>query len=170
MEKKVCDLFQNAQVNDMQCIAYAYRPINTTHGERIPFLEQSGDNGADPGCAFIVLPYNRPSTDSSSTSSASSSHDNDEIIEGGESSVPDLNVRGRRQRRKSKDSDDSALDFSFQEAGQGNQVEEEKFYKEVVKGQIFLGLATLCHRPKLVNNFADNVFAPTKRRLLDLHS
>ncbi|CAM0141394.1 unnamed protein product [Umbelopsis sp. WA50703] len=148
MEKKVCDLFQNAQVNDMQCIAYAYRPINTTNGERIPFLEQSGDNGADPGCAFIVLPYNRPSTDSSSVSSASS-HENDEIIDGGESSLPDLNVRTRRQRRKSKDSDDSALDFSFQEPGQVNQVEEEKFYKEVVKGQIFLGLATLCHRPKL---------------------
>lgn len=165
MEKKVYDLFQNAQVNDMQCIAYAYRPINTTHGEKIPFLQQSGDYGSDPGCAFIVLPYNRPSTDSSSVSSASTEADTqvdeeDECEQGTSTSVgaaateasstQDLTTK-RPYRHKSKNSDDEALDFSFQDVEQVNQGEEERFYKEVVKGQIFLGLATLCHRPKLVS-------------------
>lgn len=163
MEKKVCDLFQNAQVNDMQCIAYAYRPINTTNGEKIPFLEQSGDYGSDPGCAFIVLPYNRPSTDNSSLSSGSTDDKQIEQDDDGEqgtsaapitaaseiSSTQDL-TRKRPYRHKSKNSDDEALDFSFQDIAEVNQVDEERFYKEVVKGQIFLGIATLCHRPKLV--------------------
>ncbi|KAG2187033.1 hypothetical protein INT44_003261 [Umbelopsis vinacea] len=188
MEKKVYDLFQNAQVNDMQCIAYAYRPINTTHGEKIPFLQQSGDYGSDPGCAFIVLPYNRPSTDSSSVSSASTDTDTqgDEDDDGEQgtstsvgaaateaSSTQDL-TRKRPYRHRSKNSDDEALDFSFQDVEQVNQGDEERFYKEVVKGQIFLGLATLCHRPKLnVVDFIEDLglagirfvyFSPTAER------
>ncbi|KAI8970790.1 hypothetical protein BDB01DRAFT_731425 [Pilobolus umbonatus] len=107
MEKKINDFYQNALVHDMQCIAYAYRPIATTNG-KIKFLHENEDE--DPGCAFVVLPYKVPSDESENSSTSS--------------------------------------DYSFEEDEPLDEQEETSFFKEVVKGQIFLGMAAMCHQPK----------------------
>ncbi|KAI9008463.1 hypothetical protein CLU79DRAFT_512000 [Phycomyces nitens] len=149
MEKKINDFFYNAMVHDMQCIAYAYRPINTANGHRIPFLSPSDEE--DPGCAFVVLPHKSQSSDSSSSSSES----------GSEASLLSKNSTShsrtsKRKHRSSKltssgsqsSSEDSSSDYSFEEDEPVDEQEEETFYKEVVKGQIFLGIAAMCHQPK----------------------
>ncbi|KAG0183213.1 hypothetical protein DFQ29_008573 [Apophysomyces sp. BC1021] len=179
MEKKINDFFHNALVHDMQCIAYAYRPINTANGQRISFLNPSNDEQEDPGCAFVVLPYKSPNSDSSNSNSSCSSDEEESlspapsntfsslrrsIEEGntGESSTKreasSAKRRRRRRRRPSKDTsssdEDDALsegtstDYSFEEDEPVDEQEEETFYKEVVKGQIFLGMAAMCHQPK----------------------
>lgn len=160
-------------VHDMQCIAYAYRPINTAHGGRIPFLDPSYTDEEEPGCAFVVLPYKPPSSDTSSTSSSSSessmasmssSTDLQMSLErwpsngsgsGASSSKKPAKPRKRSTRQSSKDtiessSDDESSDYSFEEDEPVDEQEEETFYKEVVKGQIFLGMTAMCHQPKQV--------------------
>ncbi|KAI7885791.1 hypothetical protein K492DRAFT_123348 [Lichtheimia hyalospora FSU 10163] len=168
MEKKISDFFQNAMVHDMQCIAYAYRPINTLHGQRIPFLNPDNDDHEEPGCAFVVHPYKQPSSDSSSSSSSSSSttsnespslsypdlpislDDNQQAPVAEESSSSKAVAQRRRSSRDSQwsTSSDSTSDYSFEEDEPVNEEEEETFYKEVVKGQIFLGMTAMCHQPK----------------------
>ncbi|KAI8393406.1 uncharacterized protein BYT42DRAFT_5272 [Radiomyces spectabilis] len=198
MEKKINDFFQNAMVHDMQCIAYAYRPINTVNGSRIPFLNPNDDDNEDPGCAFVVLPYKSPSSDqfsssdsSSMTSTSSAQPSRPPSLPPAPSPVPsvsfasitmsldkdafmapqpmpsvDVNkntltsVPSRHSPKKLKevhasdddsdsDSDnDGSTDYSFEEDHPVDEQEEETFYKEVVKGQIFLGMAALCHQPK----------------------
>lgn len=163
-------------VHDMQCIAYAYRPINTAHGGRIPFLDPAYTDEEEPGCAFVVLPYKPPSSDASSTSSSSSGSS-----EVSSSSSMDLQMslerwssngrgsgafsskkapRKRTIRKLSKDtldssSGDESSDYSFEEDEPFDEQEEETFYKEVVKGQIFLGMTAMCHQPKQVKIYAD---------------
>ncbi|KAL1926772.1 hypothetical protein VTP01DRAFT_5418 [Rhizomucor pusillus] len=169
MEKKIKDFYWNSMVHDMQCIAYAYRPINTAHGGRIPFLDPAYTDEEEPGCAFVVLPYKPPSSDASSTSSSSSGSS-----EVSSSSSMDLQMslerwssngrgsgafsskkapRKRTIRKLSKDtldssSGDESSDYSFEEDEPFDEQEEETFYKEVVKGQIFLGMTAMCHQPK----------------------
>lgn len=173
MEKKISDFFQNAMVHDMQCIAYAYRPINTLHGQRIPFLNPDDEDHEEPGCAFVVLPYKQPSSDSSSSSSSSSSNSSTTSNESPSLSYPELPISLEdnqqtpvpeesssskavaQQRRSSRDSQwstssESTSDYSFEEDEPVNEEEEETFYKEVVKGQIFLGMTAMCHQPKPV--------------------
>ncbi|KAI7862736.1 hypothetical protein BDF14DRAFT_1851990 [Spinellus fusiger] len=171
MEKKISDFFQNAMVHDMQCIAYAYRPINTANGQRISFLNPSNDK--DPGCAFIVIPYKSPSSDSSDTSSESSSEDTipSKPIHSNLSIEPAGTTDGNEYPfqtdsfnsglkhdysppKKSNGSDsvsissDNSSHYSFEDDEPVNEQEEGTFYKEVVKGQIFLGIAAMCHQPK----------------------
>ncbi|KAI7850621.1 hypothetical protein BDC45DRAFT_518069 [Circinella umbellata] len=203
MEKKINDFFQNAMVHDMQCIAYAYRPINTLDGHRIPFLNPVDDDTEDPGCAFVVLPYKPPSSDTSSSdssstsssSSSSSSTESEEIVPSPASraiatnlahvtespsisftdaplplendssqeeeeeekedllAAPSLISKRRRRKRLSKASIATAdtggtTDYSFEEDVPVDEEQEEMFYKEVVKGQIFLGMTAMCHQPK----------------------
>jgi hypothetical protein len=147
MEKKINDFYQNAEIHDMQCIAYAYRPINTNNGSRIPFLNPDDDKNEDPGCAFVVLPYKPPSNDSSSSSSSSS----DEISSDLSSvSPPVKNTGSMSASSSSSDNSISDTDYSFEDDEPVDEQEEETFYKEVVKGQIFLGMAAMCHQPKQV--------------------
>ncbi|KAI8076326.1 uncharacterized protein BX664DRAFT_344388 [Halteromyces radiatus] len=185
MEKKIHDFFQNAEIHDMQCIAYAYRPINTSNGGRIPFLNPSDDENEDPGCAFVVLPYKPPSNDSSSSDSSSSSSDmsssasidhsedfttTKKVHQGKTSPSSPKNHRSRKTSNNNNniihhpshtvDNHDSSsqssmnndslseTDYSFEDDEPVDEQEEETFYKEVVKGQIFLGMAAMCHQPK----------------------
>ncbi|KAI9276049.1 hypothetical protein BY458DRAFT_454486 [Sporodiniella umbellata] len=148
MEKKINDFFQNAMVHDMQCIAYAYRPINTVNGDRIPFLNPTDDKEQDPGCAFVVLPF-KPLDSSDSNDS----HSSDSSSSSGSNKKKHKRVLGKV---KESDSSSSSLgssesdtsDYSFEEDEPVDEQEEAAFYKEAVKGQIFLGMAALCHQPK----------------------
>ncbi|KAL9541791.1 hypothetical protein PS6_010137 [Mucor atramentarius] len=164
MEKKINDFFQNALVHDMQCIAYAYRPINTVNDDRIPFLNPSDDEDEDPGCAFVVLPYKPPSSDSSDSSSDSSSESSSlsssssHVQENGRQPANSVAIieNKPKSRRTSKtttssssdSSDTGSSDYSFEEDEPVDEQEEATFYKEVVKGQIFLGMTAMCHQPK----------------------
>ncbi|CEP15135.1 hypothetical protein [Parasitella parasitica] len=148
MEKKINDFFQNALVHDMQCIAYAYRPINTVNDGRIPFLNPSDDEDEDPGCAFVVLPYKPPNSDSSDSSSSSSSSDSSSesssassISLSGQgngkqpsSSVAIIEPAAKTSRTTSSSSDSSdtgSSDYSFEEDDPIDEQEEATFYKEV---------------------------------------
>jgi hypothetical protein len=168
MEKKINDFFQNALVHDMQCIAYAYRPINTVNDDRIPFLNPSDDEDEDPGCAFVVLPYKPPSSDSSDSSSdsssesSSSSSSSSRVQNEGKRTVSSVAIieNASKTRRISKaatsssssSSDTDSSDYSFEEDEPVDEQEEATFYKEVVKGQIFLGMTAMCHQPKQVTS------------------
>ncbi|RUS17996.1 hypothetical protein BC937DRAFT_89257 [Endogone sp. FLAS-F59071] len=183
MEKKIYDFYQTAVVNDMQCVAYAYRPINTANNARIPFLNRpQGTSLDESGSVFAVIP---PSS-SAATEEETEAMEKDEV-----------EVSGKRRRRRESRSAESEHDFLFSEetkmeteekegengdTGEGikeskrriAEDEEERFYREVVKGQIFLGMATLCHRPKLnVVDFIEDLglagirfvyFSPTAER------
>lgn len=166
MEKKINDFFQNALVHDMQCIAYAYRPINTVNDGRIPFLNPSDDEEEDPGCAFVVLPYKPPSSDSSdsSSSSSSSSESSSESVSSTlssrDQSKPDgpqsnvVNISRRISNTSASSSSETGTsDYSFEHDEPVNEQEEATFYKEAVKGQIFLGMAAMCHQPKQVLDY-----------------
>lgn len=165
MEKKINDFFQNALVHDMQCIAYAYRPINTVNDGRIPFLNPSDDEDEDPGCAFVVLPYKPPSSDSSDSSDSSESSttgssmkkskekkpaNNNEIIkvDHPERRVSHATSTTATISGSSSSSSTGSSDYSFEEDEPVDEQEEATFYKEVVKGQIFLGMTAMCHQPK----------------------
>lgn len=156
MEKKINDFFQNALVHDMQCIAYAYRPINTVNDGRIPFLNPSDDEDEDPGCAFVVLPYKPPSSDSSDSSdSAESTTESSRNKRNGKQPASEIIKVERTSKRTSTlpssstvSSDTGSSDYSFEDDEPVNEQEEATFYKEVVKGQIFLGMTAMCHQPK----------------------
>ncbi|KAF1803269.1 hypothetical protein FB192DRAFT_1075853 [Mucor lusitanicus] len=167
MEKKINDFFQNALVHDMQCIAYAYRPINTVNDGRIPFLNPSDDEDEDPGCAFVVLPYKPPSSDSSDSSSESSSESSLHHSNGKQPANIENAPKSRRTSKgttasisrsttasttnssgSSESSETGSSDYSFEEDEPVDEQEEATFYKEVVKGQIFLGMTAMCHQPK----------------------
>lgn len=120
----------------------------------------------------MVHPYKQPSSDSSSSSSSSSSSttsnelptlsypelpislddDNQQAPVAEESSSSKAVNQQRRSSRDSQwsTSSDSTSDYSFEEDEPVNEEEEETFYKEVVKGQIFLGMTAMCHQPKPV--------------------
>jgi hypothetical protein len=177
MEKKINDFFQNALVHDMQCIAYAYRPINTVNDGRIPFLNPSDDEDEDPGCAFVVLPYKPPSSDSSDSSNSSSSSSSSES-ESVASLAASSHTRSKSNDRQpdatkadvasksrrvsevstSSSSESGSSDYSFEDDEPVDEQEEATFYKEVVKGQIFLGMTAMCHQPKQVNIYCYSYF------------
>ncbi|KAI7868213.1 uncharacterized protein EV154DRAFT_432195 [Mucor mucedo] len=159
MEKKINDFFQNALVHDMQCIAYAYRPINTVNDGRIPFLNPSDDEEEDPGCAFVVLPYKPPSSDSSDSSDSSESSSGTSVKKSnGKLPMNEIITVNHPNRRashvsiststSSSSSETGSSDYSFEEDEPVDEQEEATFYKEVVKGQIFLGMTAMCHQPK----------------------
>ncbi|CAO3692490.1 unnamed protein product [Rhizopus stolonifer] len=152
MEKKINDFFQNAMVHDMQCIAYAYRPINTVNNDRIPFLNPTDDKEQDPGCAFVVLPFKPPSSDSSDSDSRSDSSTSSTSKRKGKkplTKIKELQTGESGSSSSSMGSSESdSSDYSFEEDEPVDEQEEAAFYKEAVKGQIFLGMATLCHQPK----------------------
>lgn len=154
MEKKINDFFQNAMVHDMQCIAYAYRPINTVNNDRIPFLNPTDDKEQDPGCAFVVLPFKPPSSDSSDSDSHSDSSTSSTSKRKGKkplTKIKELQTGESGSSSSSMGSSESdSSDYSFEEDEPVDEQEEAAFYKEAVKGQIFLGMATLCHQPKQV--------------------
>lgn len=158
MEKKINDFFQNAIVHDMQCIAYAYRPINTVNDDRIPFLNPTDDKDEDPGCAFVVLPYKPPSSDSSdsSDSDTSSSNSSRSSKKKALKRAKPVDKQEEQQLKDlafgNSDSETDTTDYSFEEDEPVDEQEEAAFYKEAVKGQIFLGMAAMCHQPKQVSS------------------
>ncbi|CEI97849.1 hypothetical protein RMCBS344292_11974 [Rhizopus microsporus] len=154
MEKKINDFFQNAMVHDMQCIAYAYRPINTVNDDRIPFLNPTDDKDEDPGCAFVVLPYKPPSSDSSDSSDSDTSSSNSSRSSKKKALKRAKPVEKQEEQQLkdlafgNSDSETDTTDYSFEEDEPVDEQEEAAFYKEAVKGQIFLGMAAMCHQPK----------------------
>ncbi|CAG8604208.1 7716_t:CDS:10 [Paraglomus brasilianum] len=168
MEKKIYDFYQNAIVNDLQCIAYAYRPINTENGNPIPFL----DSPSSSNIAFIMLP---PSEDyvvyAASGSNVSITTSNPPSL----STTPTDLSRSQLIRLKHLQAgqlEANLHDFVFDD--RVTHKDEEKFYREVINGQIFLSMATLGHEPKVdVRDFIEDLnlagirfvyFSPTAER------
>ncbi|CAI2180491.1 8935_t:CDS:10 [Funneliformis geosporum] len=157
IENKIYDFYENSVINDMQCIAYAYRPINVENHKRIPFLKDSPNETCG---TYIVLP-NPPEID--------------QIAEEEENDDLDLSLSQivRLKRLKADQLEAKLHDFLFDENTISSQ-DEERFYHEVIQGQIFLAMATLCHQPKLdVCNFIEDLnsagirfvyFSPTAER------
>ena len=97
------------------------------------------DTPVDSNCThYIVLP---------------SIPDEEEIISSSEELIledPDLSRSQliRLHRLKTGQLDANLHDFSFED--NVSREEEEKFYQDIIQGQIFLAMATLFHQPKLV--------------------
>ncbi|CAG8462820.1 12166_t:CDS:10 [Ambispora leptoticha] len=156
LEKKIYDFYENAIINDMQCIAYAYRPINVEN--KIPFLNYNCVN--DPAAAtHIVLP---PTSDEKAP-------DDSYLTE------HDITLsQWIRYKRLKAGQLEGLHDFIFEEGREFPQDQIEKFYRDVTKGQIFLSMVTLCHQPKVdVCNFIEDLsgagirfvyFSPTAER------
>ncbi|CAG8734899.1 8203_t:CDS:2, partial [Funneliformis caledonium] len=132
IENKIYDFYENSVINDMQCIAYAYRPINVENLKRIPFLMDSPNDSIG---SYIVLPC---------------PPEIDQIVEEEENDDRDLSLsqKVRLKRLKADQLEAKLHDFLFDESALTLQ-DEETFYHEVIQGQIFLAMATLCHQPKL---------------------
>ncbi|CAG8502932.1 3042_t:CDS:10 [Ambispora gerdemannii] len=156
IEKKIYDFYENAIINDMQCIAYAYRPINVEN--KIPFLNYNCVN--DPAAAtYIVLPTANDDKDPPDSFLAEQ----------------DITLsQWTRYKRLKAGQLEGLHDFQFEEGQEFPQDQIEKFYKDVTKGQIFLSMVTLCHQPKAdVCNFIEDLsgagirfvyFSPTAER------
>ncbi|CAG8684540.1 17492_t:CDS:10, partial [Dentiscutata erythropus] len=141
VENKIYDFYQNAIINDMQCIAYAYRPINVVNGNKIPFLNSKSPDSND---TYIVL----------------SSPPEAEIILDNEDNEDEDLTRSqliRLYRLKHGLLEANLHDFSFDQENLTSQ-DKDLFYQEVIQGQIFLAMATLCHQPKPdVCNFIEDL-------------
>ncbi|KAF0467800.1 calcium ATPase [Gigaspora margarita] len=154
IENKIYDFYQNAIINDMQCIAYAYRPINVVNGNKIPFLNPTS---SDSGDTYIVLP----------------SPPEAEFITDPEDDDLSRSQLIRLHRLKHGLLEANLHDFSFDQDNVTSQ-DIDSFYQEVIQGQIFLAMATLCHQPKPdVCNFIEDLrlagirfvyFSPTGER------
>ncbi|CAG8597551.1 12236_t:CDS:10 [Cetraspora pellucida] len=154
IENKIYDFYQNAIINDMQCVAYAYRPINVVNGNKIPFLNSTS---SDSGDTYVVLP----------------SPPEAEFVSDSEDQDLSLSQLVRLYRLKNGLLEANLHDFSFDQENTTSQ-DEELFYQEVIQGQIFLAMATLCHQPKPdVCNFIEDLklagirfvyFSPTAER------
>lgn len=127
---KIYDFYENSIINDMQCIAYAYRPINVENENKIPFLLDSPNDSSE---ICIILPSS-PESDQISIS------EDDDLS---------LSQKVRLERLKAGQLEANLHDFSFDGSTPTNQ-DKERFYQEVIQGQIFLAMATFCHQPKLV--------------------
>ncbi|ORX90788.1 calcium ATPase [Basidiobolus meristosporus CBS 931.73] len=121
MVDKILDFYETSVVNDMQCIGFSYRPINIDNDGKIPFLK----GRADADFVYMDIPWSQEQPALS---------DDDEA------------KQWKRRTRKISVSVDNDDGFHF--SGQVSKEEEALFFKEVVKGQIFLGMATLSHQPK----------------------
>ncbi|CAG8582984.1 9449_t:CDS:2, partial [Acaulospora colombiana] len=128
MEDKIYEFYENAIINDMQCIAYAYRPINVENGNKIPFLTTTAN---DSEGAYLVLP-SPPEIDLITRS------EGDEDLS--------LSQLVRLHRLNSGMLDANLHDFAFDQNVTPSY--EKSFYQDVIQGQIFLAMATLCHQPK----------------------
>ncbi|CAG8755707.1 20063_t:CDS:10, partial [Dentiscutata erythropus] len=157
MENKIYDFYANAIVNDMQCIAYSYRPINVENGNVIPFLTSTA---SDCSSIYIVLP-DSPEVDKI------------EMQEGSDDEDLSISQSIRLHRLNNGMLEANLHDFAFDQNNTTPQ-EEESFYQDVIQGQIFLAMATLCHQPKAdVCNFIEDLkgagirfvyFSPTAER------
>ncbi|CAG8547848.1 12207_t:CDS:10, partial [Dentiscutata heterogama] len=141
VENKIYDFYQNAIINDMQCIAYAYRPINVVNGNKIPFLNSTSPDSND---TYIVLP----------------SPPEAEIILDNEDNEDEDLTRSqliRLYRLKHGLLEANLHDFSFDQENLTSQ-DKDLFYQDVIQGQIFLAMATLYHQPKPdVCNFIEDL-------------
>ncbi|OZJ02713.1 hypothetical protein BZG36_03847 [Bifiguratus adelaidae] len=181
MEKRIYSFYHNAIINDMQCVGYAYRPINVVDHGHIPFLHQENSLPADTGYALIALPsaagldrIEATNADSHSYRGSLSGSENGSQTLGrtlsnasGAGSLERTWKQFDQQRVKAR-----VNEFAFQEIS--SKEDEAQFFKDVIKGQIFLGMATLCHQPKLnVTDFIEDLglagirfvyFSPTGER------
>ncbi|CAG8560568.1 4100_t:CDS:10 [Acaulospora morrowiae] len=153
MENKIYDFYENAIVNDMQCVAYAYRPIGVENGNKIPFLNTTKIESEG---IYIVLP----------------SPPEIELVTKTEDEDLSISQLVRLHRLNDGMLDANLHDFVFDQNVTLN--DEESFYQDVIQGQIFLAMATLCHQPKPdVCNFIEDLrlagirfvyFSPTAER------
>lgn len=119
----------------MQCIAYAYRPINVENGNKIPFLTSTA---SDSSSIYNAVPY-PPEVE--------------KIEMQEECKDEDLSISQlvRLHRLNNGMLEANLYDFAFDQNNTTPQ-EEESFYQDVIQGQIFLAMATLCHQPKAVSH------------------
>ncbi|KAI9298920.1 hypothetical protein K502DRAFT_298739 [Neoconidiobolus thromboides FSU 785] len=130
IENKIYDFYENAIGNDLQCVAYSYRPINIKNDNELIFL-----NDEEAKSSIKIRISNEESeniSSPSSTISKLSSEDEDEI-----------NDLLKRKRIFSK--------ITIEEDEVDPTIAEQdplKFYKNQTKGQIFLAMTTSAHQPK----------------------
>ncbi|KAL1921766.1 uncharacterized protein VTP21DRAFT_10408 [Calcarisporiella thermophila] len=152
VEKKIYDFYQNAVVNDLQIVAYSYRPISSNKS-RIPFLDRTEDGGF----AFVVMPYAPPPTG-----------DAIEDLTNVEPSPSDPKLVSN-DSNGGTDETDASLAYTSQkliprtrprhppwwvegdnenDVSSDSEMSQQDFYRNVIRNQVFLGLASLAHEPK----------------------
>jgi hypothetical protein len=132
MLKKISDFYQTAVVNDLQCVAYAYRPLAIEKGPE-PLDFNPSTNG------FITLPMRvLPETDGnkldpqSSDSGNPSSHDHDEIEE---EPIPVSMQRSGQARKMDMSSLPDPVNIVIHIGGDSDNEEEERQYGASVEDQ-----------------------------------
>ncbi|KAL7747749.1 hypothetical protein RI367_006872 [Sorochytrium milnesiophthora] len=153
MEKRLYDFYLASVANDCQVIAYAYRPI-TASQSNIPFLSELGQNSF----AYVEVPYRasdcamslqvqQPGSDTlqgrpRQQSESETSIDTTTEMSQASTSLP----RSRRPSARRYATAESDGVYRFPNVI--SPEDEKAFYKDVTKGQIFLGMAAFKHPPK----------------------
>ncbi|KAF9156424.1 hypothetical protein BG015_005393 [Linnemannia schmuckeri] len=132
MLKKISDFYQTAVVNDLQCVAYAYRPLAIEKGPE-PLDFNSSANG------FITLPIRvLPETEDSkvdpqsSESGHLSSHEHDEIKE---DPIPVSMQRSGQGRTMDMSSLPDPVNIVIHIGGDSDDEDEEQQYGASVEDQ-----------------------------------
>ncbi|KAI0233554.1 hypothetical protein L0F63_002662 [Massospora cicadina] len=125
VEAKIYDFYQNAVLNDLQCVAYAYRPIPVESDRPLNFLE-------DFASSFKLR---IPKADGSALVSSEPELELE--------SAEDLKPRRRRVfPRPAPDEVEPEADAMAAED------DPEGFFWDHIRGQVFLALAISAHQPK----------------------
>lgn len=147
IEDKIYDYYETCVENDMQVVAFSYRPIRP--GNHMRTLEMK-DKDELP--IYIEMPYVRPKDPNPPTA--------DLLGFGKSEGEQELNIRPTDDRLKppteNKDNEES---FDSDYRRRLSSDEGKKFFEEVIKGQTFLGMAVLStHHPKPnVSDFIEDV-------------
>jgi hypothetical protein len=142
VEDKIYDYYQTCIENDMQVVAFSYRPIRP--GNHMKTLEMK-DRDELP--IYIEIPFVKPK-------------DQPPLLDtffGGDVD-PAVHSRGKGNRLKvSADENPESFDSDYRR--RLSSEEGKRFFEEVVKGQTFLGMAVLStHHPKPnVGDFIEDV-------------
>ncbi|KAJ9048773.1 hypothetical protein DSO57_1031404 [Entomophthora muscae] len=125
IETKIYDFYQNAVLNDMQCVAYAYRPIAVKDDQPLNFLEDFTSSSVK-----LRIPRIDDATPPASLEAE---------LEIAEESKP---RRRRVFQRATPDEVEPEVDAFVAED------DPESFFWDHIQSQVFLAMSTSAHQPK----------------------
>ncbi|KAJ3021631.1 hypothetical protein HKX48_008112 [Thoreauomyces humboldtii] len=129
-QKKIHDFCQNALINDAQVVGYSYRPIENT--KTLPFTAADAHHApSEP----VYIEFQVQNDDLSASASISS-------LAGSDSPASGRSTKPRKRYLNNIDRVRTPQGF-----------EVKQFCSDLIKGQTFLGLASLAYQPKA--NVAD---------------
>lgn len=132
VESKIYDFYQNAIMNDMQCIAFSYKPIRTDEYSKLLNVDQDTSNekmcyiDLDPPCEYSI----------DSVSSSSSSIHSENSSDSDKTDYSEKRIR-RRQLVKSQVSQNAK-----------DSINPSNEIMNMINNQVFLGAAVGTHNPK----------------------